>query len=345
MPWWKYPLGIALAGLMGGCGATAATASHPSQAPTSAHAAPLTSVTFLSSVNEIGYTPIFLGIQQGIFRKYGLQAKVVQVSGSITAQDAVVGGSAPFALTTAAGLLLAKAKQVPLEAVVGMDVGIPFQLVVSNAVMATHHLTTHSPLSTVMQALAGQKFGVLGPTDNAYITLLFKHFHITTPPAFISLSSNGSLIPSLQQGLIAGFVTAPPIPEITAAKKVGTVVVSLRTVGHWGSALEDVVATSQAEVKKDPGLVRRTAEAVAASVRYAVAHPKQLIALDSQRYHVSPQLLKTGLPAFQWISSGKMTAAMWAEATRENVKAGQIAATVHMQPNVDWTNAFVTGSP
>lgn len=351
MRWRRGFLALILGGLIGGCGSapsSAPSSSHSSTAPTpvstpasQSTTSALTPVKILSSVNQIGYTPVLLGIQQGIFRKYGLNAKVVQVGGAIVAQDAVVGGSAPFALTTGSGILLAQSKHVPLEAVVGMDVGIPFQLVVSNTLLQHAKLDAHSPLAQIANALAGKKFGVLGPTDDAYLDLFFKHFQITTHPVFIQMSSNAAFIPTLQKGLIAGFVTAPPVPEITEQKKAGSIVVSLRSIDNWGNALEDVLATSKAEIQHHPTLVQKTAEAVAASVQYAVAHPQKLIAFDSQHYHVSSILLKKGLPAFKWTPNGKMTPAMWAEAQRENVQAGRIPATVHATQGATWTNQFL----
>jgi ABC-type nitrate/sulfonate/bicarbonate transport system substrate-binding protein len=95
-------------------------------------------VTIAKAVNTEPFAAADVALKLGYFSQAGLDAKVVTLGGSSVANAALQSGSVQFVLASAASVLLATSRNVPLLVVGGINKGESLQLVVVNRWIKAH---------------------------------------------------------------------------------------------------------------------------------------------------------------------------------------------------------------
>ena len=141
--------------------------------------------------------------------------------------SAVASGSVTFVNNSWDNLILAVDKGLPVRAVAGSTVKVPFALIARKG-LALPHLAQGYP--AVIKDLVGKNWGVVALGVSVHFiaqTILtdagFKAGDVT----FLAVGLPNTARPALQRGTVDTYLSIEPLPSIAAANNEGTVVVDL----------------------------------------------------------------------------------------------------------------------
>ena len=171
--------------------------------------------------------PVLIANEQKFFERNGLTVELVPVASGPAMTSAVASGSVTFVNNSWDNLILAVDKGLPVRAVAGSTVKVPFALLVRKGIPLPH-LTEGYP--GVIKDLVGKNWGVLalGVSVHFMAQLIltdagFKASDVT----FLAVGLPNTARPALQRGTVDTYLSIEPLPSIAAAKDEGTVVVDL----------------------------------------------------------------------------------------------------------------------
>lgn len=196
--------------------------------------APATALAQDKLTASIGYypgalisMPVLIANEQKFFERNGLTVELVPVASGPAMTSAVASGSVTFVNNSWDNLILAVDKGLPVRAVAGSTVKVPFALLVRKGI-ALPHLAEGYP--GVIKDLIGKNWGVLalGVSVHFMAQLIltdagFKASDVT----FLAVGLPNTARPALQRGTVDTYLSIEPLPSIAAAKDEGTVVVDL----------------------------------------------------------------------------------------------------------------------
>jgi len=209
--------------LVAACGGSAGTTGQPDAAAET--------TTIKSSV---GYypgallsLPAFIAYEHGFFRDNGLDMTLVSIPNGAAMTAALASGSIQFGNNSYDNLSTAVARGLPLKAVTGSAVRVPFGLIARKGVPLPH-LKDGYP--KVMQDLLGKKSGVIAlgvSVQFLYEELLTGAGHAPNDVTFLAVGLPGTARPALENGTVDTYLSLEPLPSIVVAQGQGTVVVNL----------------------------------------------------------------------------------------------------------------------
>lgn len=171
--------------------------------------------------------PVLVANDQKFFERNGLTVELVPVASGPAMTSAVASGSVTFVNNSWDNLILAVDKGLPVRAVAGSTVKVPFALIARKG-LALPHLAEGYP--TVIKDLVGKNWGVVALGVSVHFiaqTILtdagFKAGDVT----FLAVGLPNTARPALQRGTVDTYLSIEPLPSIAAANNEGTVVVDL----------------------------------------------------------------------------------------------------------------------
>jgi NitT/TauT family transport system substrate-binding protein len=179
--------------------------------------------------------------------------------------SAVASGSVTFVNNSWDNLILAVDKGLPVRAVAGSTVKVPFALLARKGI-ALPHLAEGYP--GVIKDLVGKNWGVLalGVSVHFMAQMIltdagFKASDVT----FLAVGLPNTARPALQRGTVDTYLSIEPLPSIAAANNEGTVVVDL--VKNQGPKVFHDLGyngwwASTSTIKDKPEVVARFAKAL-----------------------------------------------------------------------------------
>ena len=208
--------------------------------------------------------PAFIAQDQGFFKANGLDATLISIPNGAAMTAAVASGSVQFGNNSYDNLTTAVAKGLPLKAVIGGTVKVPFALVVRDGV-SLPHLKDGYPM--VIGDLIGKKWGVIGLGISTHFLsemLVSGSGHPAKDVTFIAVGLPNTARPALKNKSIDTYFSVEPLPAIVAAKGEGTIALNL-VKGQGPAQLKDLNyngwwATDRT-VKNSPEVVKRFARA------------------------------------------------------------------------------------
>jgi ABC-type nitrate/sulfonate/bicarbonate transport system substrate-binding protein len=171
--------------------------------------------------------PVLVANEQKFFEKNGLAVELVPVASGPAMTSAVASGSVTFVNNSWDNLILAVEKGLPVRAVAGSTVKVPFALIARKGVDAPH-LAEGYP--TVVKDLVGKNWGVLAIGVSVHFmaqTILIDAGHKPSDVTFLAVGLPNTARPALQRGAVDTYLSIEPLPSIVAANNEGTVVVDL----------------------------------------------------------------------------------------------------------------------
>lgn len=171
--------------------------------------------------------PVLVANEQKFFEKNGLTMELVPIASGPAMTSAVASGSVTFVNNSWDNLILAVDKGLPVRAVAGSTVKVPFALLARKGI-ALPHLAEGYP--GVIKDLVGKNWGVLalGVSVHFMAQMIltdagFKASDVT----FLAVGLPNTARPALQRGTVDTYLSIEPLPSIAAANDEGTVVVDL----------------------------------------------------------------------------------------------------------------------
>lgn len=171
--------------------------------------------------------PVLVASEQKFFEKNGLNVELVPVASGTAMTSAVASGSVTFVNNSWDNLILAVDKGLPVRAVAGSTVKVPFALLVRKGVPLPD-LSKGYP--AVIKDLLGKNWGVLALGVSVHFmdqTILTDAGYKASDVTFLAVGLPNTARPALQRGTVDTYLSIEPLPSIAAANDEGTVVVDL----------------------------------------------------------------------------------------------------------------------
>lgn len=232
------------------------------------------------------FAPMFLGMDQGIFARHGLQLEIVPQTDVAAIVSGLASGQYDFGFATAVHLLNARANNIPVVAVSTVD----GQQAAEEAPEMGNAL------------VAGPNSGITGPGDLGGRTLAVVGLSSLNTLAAQELAHRAGVdVGSIQlvqmpfgqmpAALAAGDVDAAVVqsPFIAEAVADGSTVVAKPNVTLFANQAVGLFLTSESTVRSNEAVVRGFAQAMVESQEYAAGHVQEAQATLVQRLGLTPE--------------------------------------------------------
>lgn len=225
-----------------------------------AHAQPLQKVKIHHYPSALLSVVAYIGVDQGIFRKHGLEPELVGVATGPDALAALLSSGVDVMLNSGDNMMRAMEKGSPeMKIVVGNSRQMPFSVVARNDVAIAP-----GGFAAAMKSLEGKKMGVIqrGSSTEMIFRSLFTAAGANPDAAtWVGVGGVGTAMAPLQNGAIDAYFAFEPFQTVTINQtKSGKMVVDLRK-GEVASGFADFpynfyIARAD-DIKARPDLMRR----------------------------------------------------------------------------------------
>jgi NitT/TauT family transport system substrate-binding protein len=295
MTWKKLGglLGTATLGaslLLAGCGDGDSDAGGGPASP----GGPAKTKVTVGAIAILDVAPIYLGVQQGIFGRHGLDLRIETAQGGAVVISGVMSGQYQFGFSNNTSLLLAQTRAIPVKIVApgssstGQASADFAGVVVPNA----------SPIRSARD-LAGRSVAINllnNISDTVIREAIRKDGGDPATVKFVELPFP-DMPAAVQKGRVdAAFVVEP---FFSIAKQQGNRNVASAYAEATGNLSVATYFTSEQLLKSKPDLVRSFSDAMVESQNYATAHPDEARQILTTYTKIDPAVIRTlTLPAF-----------------------------------------------
>lgn len=171
--------------------------------------------------------PALVADAQGFYEQNGLDASLVQVSNGPGMTSGLASGSLDFANNSYDNLAVAADKELPVKAVVGNTVRVPFKLIVHQDVPMPHAAAGYPD---VIEDLVGLKWGVIAlGVSLQYLdeALLTSAGYSADDATFVAVGLGDSARAALENRTVDTYLATEPLPAIAEATGEAAVAVDL----------------------------------------------------------------------------------------------------------------------
>jgi len=218
------------------------------------------------------YAPLYAGVEQGFFAKNGIDVKFIYASASDIMTN-VAAGNVDFGFPNGDAVIAARANGLPVVVVhTTYQRGIGALLAKQSSGIKTY------------ADLKGKKVAVtsLGSPNYLQLQVGLKQVGLTLKDIDLKIISTGAIVQSLQSGQVDAIVFSELRKyALEAAGDKVTMILSNDFLPSFGN----VVVTSEAKLKNDPGLVKRFVTAVSESYQWVIdGHIADALNISFEKY-------------------------------------------------------------
>jgi NitT/TauT family transport system substrate-binding protein len=232
------------------------------------------------TISTIFY-PLYYGQEKGIFAKEGLEIEVISTNGDGPDVDAVISGSAQFAISTPNRLFTAYEQGKPLKAIGMLARRMSIDCAMNKQVADKLGITTATPLDTKLKALKGLTVAGTRPGAFTYVLLDIygKRVGLVAQQDFklIGVGGLNSMLPAVENNAIAIGCTGSPFTELAVSRQK-----AIRFTNNargddpaFDDFLFEMVYATPDYLKANPDVTRRFLRALFASVREIMDTPSE----------------------------------------------------------------------
>lgn len=249
----------------------------------------------------------YIGVDQGIFKKHGLDAELVGIATGPDALAGLLSSGVDVMLNSGDNMMKALEKGSPdMKVIVGNSRQMPFSVVARNEVQIAP-----GGFAQTMKSLTGKKLGVLqrGSSTEMIFRLLFTSAGVNPDDAtWIGVGGVGNALAPLQNGAIDAYFAFEPFQTIAVHQaRSGKVVVDLRkgqVVAGFADFPYNFYIARGDDLKARPDLMKRLVAAFAeahaflqspANLDASVASAAKYIKMDNALLR---QMVQDNVPTF-----------------------------------------------
>lgn len=169
--------------------------------------------------------PVLVASEKKFFEKNGLSVELVPVASGPAMTSAVASGSVTFVNNSWDNLILAVDKGLPVRAVAGSTVKVPFALLVRSGIALPHQAEGYPG---IVKDLVGKNWGVLALGVSVHFmaqTILTDAGYKAGDVTFLAVGLPNTARPALQRGTVDTYLSIEPLLSIAAVSKEAVVVV------------------------------------------------------------------------------------------------------------------------
>jgi NitT/TauT family transport system substrate-binding protein len=174
------------------------------------------------TISTIFY-PLYYGQEKGIFAKEGMDIEVISTNGDGPDVDAVIAGSAQFAISTPNRLFTAFEQGKPLKAVAMLARRMAIDCAMNKQVADKLGITAETPLDAKLKSMKGLTVAGTRPGAFTYVLLDIygKRVGLTAQKDFqlIGVGGAASMLPALENNQIAIGCTGSPFTELAVSRQ------------------------------------------------------------------------------------------------------------------------------
>ncbi|MBI2862071.1 MAG: ABC transporter substrate-binding protein [Chloroflexi bacterium] len=269
-------VGLLLSGaVLTACAAPAPTAT-PTQssavAPTATKAPtatptkrPLTKVSFSQSTSGFTFIPNYIVFDR-FGKEEGLDIEMVLSGGGSKTRAAVGAGDPPFGTSNSNEVIPAVAKGLPIQLILALFYGSPYQIIVRKDVAGRLGITEKSLLADRLKALNGLTFSATSAgsdTDNRLRQVISKAGYNPDRDTTITyIGDFPQMVAALEAGSIDGFISSPPDSLVQVGK--GKAVILANLLGPDFPEFSNIMGSG---VIANKGYLEKNPEVATAMVR------------------------------------------------------------------------------
>jgi len=227
------------------------------------------------------FTVLDVGVDQGIFAKYGIDVEISTMTGEARMQQALTAGSLDIGLAGSSGAALA-AKGAPVTAVaVFLNQPANFAVVVLN----------DSPIKSVAD-LKGKSLS--GATTGGLPEWLVKHLAVTQGWGAdgirsVSVGSPDASISAMRTHQVDGMMTGNAVGLTLEKQGVAHIVVH---IGDYAKDYHTALVFARKDfVAQSPDMVERYLKGMFATIAFIRAHKEKSVEMAAKAMHLDPSIL------------------------------------------------------
>jgi NitT/TauT family transport system substrate-binding protein len=312
------------------CGGASSVA--PS-ASASSGAVSMTRITLIEGGHALGWMPAYLALNNGDFRKAGLDVDYqTSAQGTTTAIAAVTNGSAFMVLSGSPPHLTAIAKGAPLRMVAVIANVYGTEITVTNALMSKKNITVKAALADKLAALKGAKIGIYNPGDSTdqFMRFMFKtHAPQINPESdlqLVPLQTAANMLAAYSRGTIDGMAVSGPTGEQAVALGGATVFVKASESPKLKNFPYSVISCNTDDLKNRADLIKNTIKVLASEFAVfkknpAIAKPfvaQSMTGFSSQVFDLGYENALEGVPTTPVLSKAQFEQMINFQATLGN---------------------------
>jgi NitT/TauT family transport system substrate-binding protein len=217
----------------------------------------------------------------------------VENSGGSVWQDLLGSGQVDFTMDTAASIVAASDRRVPVVALAGIHTGC-------------YELFANQSIRTVV-ALKGKRVAIMSQGNGDHIFLSSIAGYVGLRPQDINWVESGGFIESeklFAQGKVDAFLAFPPQPQELRAKKIGHVIVNTTQDRPWSQYFCCMLTGNRDFVEKHPIAAKRVVRAYLKAADLCASDPERVARYFVEkeyetRYDLTLEVVKS-LPYNRW---------------------------------------------
>ncbi len=231
--------------------------------------APLTTLRVAYDGFSMTTAPMYYAVQQGIFKKFGLDITPTFIDGGSTLTQSVVGGSVDIAQNGYTPAAAAAVQGADIVFIGGISNKLPFQLVVKTSITSAQQLKG--------QSIAISRYG--SSTDTA-ADFALAHLNLSRSDVHVlQLGGAATRIAAAMSGQIAGTMEQYPDTAELARHGFHVLVDVTELAGDYPNTS---YATTRAFLAKNPAVVKRFFMAMATAVHEYKKNPELAVKLTQK---------------------------------------------------------------
>ena len=307
----------------------------------------LPTVTIGKAVDTIPFTVVDVAIDEGFFKKNGVDVKEVLVQGSSAASAAMVGGSLQFACEAAVPLMLARSHGVPIIAVDALDHSVTLQVLASKQWLEKHPVPANATFKQKMMDLNGSILAQVGTTDQAFYGLLRSWAGLPKTEGYRveGLDSLAAVAVAIQRGIVDVTVQSPPQSVELAQQGYAVNFVDRKDAEQFNNVAYDLLTTTSSYAKQHPQITKEVATSIAQALNFMRNHPDETLALEQKHFpKLSKSVLQQSLQFIPFAKDGMQSQKGWDGAVQLAQQTGFVKGVKGAPEGEYWTNQFIDTS-
>jgi NitT/TauT family transport system substrate-binding protein len=313
----------------------------------SATAQTLPTVTIGKAVDTIPFTVVDVAIDEGFFKKNGVDVKEVLVQGSSAASAAMVGGSLQFACEAAVPLMLARSHGVPIIAVDALDNSVTLQVLASKQWLTKHPAPANATFKQKMSNLNGSILAQVGATDQAFYGLLRSWAGLPKTEGYRleGLDSLAAVAVAIQRGIVDVTVQSPPQSVELVQQGDAVNFVDRKDAEQFNNVAYDLLTTTNSYAEQHPQITKAVATSIAQALNFMRDHPDETLAVEKKHFpKLSKTVLQQSLEFIPFAKNGMQSQKAWDGAVQLAQQTGFVKGVQSAPEGQYWTNQYINAS-
>jgi NitT/TauT family transport system substrate-binding protein len=264
-------------------------------APLGAQPAALEDITIAMPNFTFTSTPNFIADELGLWAKYGLRVKIIQIAG-VGATNAVIAGSADFVQAGGSTLTRAAARGQRLLAIANTAERNIVSITMRKEVAEAAGFDAKAPLAKRAAVLRGKSFGVgaINANPHAYLLAVASRGGVKPDDLRVTALEGNAMMAAFQSKQIDGMSNSPPWPLKPVVDGLSVVIAS-GPDGDPPNAINfayNVILAKPETCEKRRQLCVAMGHVVKEAIAYLHSHPQEVIAILGKKFpNLEPKLI------------------------------------------------------